>query len=273
MEIFAFANQKGGVGKTTLAVHLAIRAQQLGYNTLLVDLDQQGSATYLCTGDTRKHQDVEHSALDLWYPDRDLEVMTGVAPGNGEALRYGFDLLPAYAGLDRVDDDLNAGVAAIRSLRDRTDYDVVVIDCPPAPGVRQLAPLMVANTHVIPVTPDKLGTQGIAQALQLHQQKIQRANPQLDLQILINRLKANSATNKFIAQGLSERLGDKVLPYWLFEREDVRSALNKGKPYWDVCKDAQAKTWREAFDSLLDGVPAVEDAPDMEEPDNVEDMV
>lgn len=182
----------------------------------------------------------------------------------------GFALLPATATLDRVDDDMDDGVQAIQRLRE-LDYDVVVMDCPPAPGVRQLAPLMVANTHVIPVTPDRLGTQGIASALQLHQQHIRSRNPRLDLQILINRLKANSATNKQIADGVSQRLGDRVLPYRLFEREDVRRALNGGKPYWDVCKDAQAKEWRDAFDSLLDGVPALEDAPDVEEPGAIQD--
>lgn len=261
MEIFAFANQKGGVGKSTLAVHLAIRAQQTGCHTLLVDLDQQGSATYLCTGNVRRHQEPGPSALDLWFPHRDISPIES---------RYGFDLLPASVGLDKIDDDFDKATAALNRLRKETDYNVVVMDCPPAVGVRQLAPFAVANTHVIPITPDTLGTQGIAQTLQLHVAKIVKMNPRLKLQILINRLKANSPTNKAIATELEKKLGDNMLPYRLFEREDVRRALGEKKPYWDVCKDTQADEWRGAFDSLLDGVPGIEDGPEVEEPGNAD---
>lgn len=266
MQIFVFANQKGGVGKTTLAVHLAIRAQQWNCRTLLVDLDQQGSSTYLFTGDSKYHLSAEHSSLDLWFPDREIQPLAGSNPLAG---KFAFDCLPAHATLDRADDDLHQGVTALRRLRD-LEYDVVVIDCPPAPNVRQLAPLIAADTHVIPVTPDNLGTQGIAQALQLYQQKIRGMNPRLELQILINRLKANSRTNRIIAEGLTRRLGNMILPYQLFEREDVRRALNEGHAYWEICKDAQRQEWESAFDSLLEGVPSVEDAPEGEEPEEAD---
>lgn len=260
MRIYAFANQKGGVGKTTLAVHLAILGQQAGFETLLVDLDQQGSATYLATGDPHRQLQVQDgTALDLWKPEAELVVE--------ESPIFGFDLLQATAALDRVDDDLGAGLTAISSLRERaSQYDLVVLDCPPAPGVRQIAALLAADVHVVPVTPDRLGTQGIAAALQLHQNKIAQRNPNLLFQIVVNRLKANSSTNKAIADGLRERLGDAVCPEYLFEREDVKRGLNNGKPYWQMTRDSQSDTWHGLFQRLLHGtVNQVEESGGAEE--------
>ncbi|MGC9217069.1 ParA family protein, partial [Acidithiobacillus sp.] len=63
----AVANQKGGVGKTSIAAHIACAAHESGQHTLLVDLDQQGSATLLCSGDGAKHRvPPPGTVMDLW---------------------------------------------------------------------------------------------------------------------------------------------------------------------------------------------------------------
>jgi chromosome partitioning protein len=269
---FAFANQKGGVGKTTLAVHLAIHAHNMGLRTLLVDLDQQGSSTFLLTGDGDYHQTDMETALDLWYPDRSVPLQ--------ESPIFGFDFLQASAALDVVDDDLDAAIRALRRLlvtdSGQGPYHVVVIDCPPAPGVRQMAPLFVAHRLVIPVTPDALGTQGLTSMIQLGLTQVRPVNPHLEIQVLINRLKANSPKNRAIASALQERFPDWVLPLALFEREDVRTGLRLGKPYWEVCRDAEQKdAWYQTFDGLLDGVGGDEEdgGKEVEAPDNAEEIL
>ena len=255
MKLMTFANQKGGVGKTTLAVHMAIHAHNMGFRVLLVDLDQQGSATYLLTGDGDRHQTEENTALDLWYPGREIPVQTSL---------FGFDFLQASAGLDAVDGsgsnaDMNEAIRALRRLEE-LDYHLVVVDCPPAPGIRQIAPLMVADTAVAPVTPDLLGTQGLLSLVQTYKNIIRPANPKLELKVLINRLKANSLRNRTIAEDLTEKFGQLVIPYHLYDREDVRTGLLNGKPHWEFCKDAaQKNAWYQAFDTLLRGIPNDED--------------
>lgn len=261
MRIYAFANQKGGVGKTTLSLHMAMFCQSVGFKTLFVDLDQQGTATFSLTNKPQFHHKLAGTSLDLWNPTAELAVETS-------EILQGVDFLSASAGLDRVDDDMNAGVAAIKSLRTRLpEYDVVVIDCPPAPGPRQLAPLLNADVHVVPVTPDKYGTQGVSTTLQVHKAKISQVNPGLRLQIVVNKLKANSQSNKEVARILQERLGPLVCPEWLYEREDVKRALNIGKPYWEVCKDEQADVWHDLFDRLADGITCQAESLPEEEPE------
>lgn len=269
-KIYAFANQKGGVGKTTLSVHLAILAHQLGFNTLLVDLDQQGSATFLVTGDGNRHHTLEGTVLDIWDPLKRAPLQ--------ESPIFGFDFLQASIGLDRVDRDFNAALAALKRLHllesGSGPYDVVVIDCPPAPNTRQLAPLFVANVHALPVTPDALGTQGLKSMVSLSLGEVLPINEDLKVRILINRLKANSTKNKAIADNILKSLPEFTFPYILFDREDVRSALRIGKPYWEVCRDQAQKTaWYQLFLALLESTPIPDIGTEVPEPENADTIL
>lgn len=238
----AVANQKGGVGKTSIAAHLACLAHETGKNTLLVDLDQQGSATLLCSGDGNRHRTRNGTVLDLW--DDGLEKL------NIQESLFGFDYLQASEALDAVDDDLEAARKALMKLADY-GYDTIIVDCPPAPGVRQIAPLLIADRQVVPITADALGTQGLVGVLMQHQKQILPHNPELDLRILVNLHKATSATQKAVIEQLRGHLGGKLLEQILTDREAVKHALRAGKPVWAVTKEPFGETWREACEELL----------------------
>ncbi|MHB1642625.1 MAG: ParA family protein [Acidithiobacillus sp.] len=238
----AVANQKGGVGKTSIAAHLACLAHETGQHTLLVDLDQQGSATLLCTGDGGRHRTNVGTVLDLWNDSLDtLNIQESL---------FGFDVLQASHELDAVDDDLEAAVHALQKLDDY-GYDTIVIDCPPAPGVRQFAPLLIADRQVVPITADALGTQGLVGVLMQNQKLVLPRNAGLDLRIVVNLHKATSGTQKAVIEQLRQHLGGKLLEPVLTDREAVKHALRAGKPVWATTKEPFGEAWRAACEELL----------------------
>lgn len=240
--IIALANQKGGVGKTTLAVLVAARAAEQGHRTLLVDLDQQGSATMLSLADIRAHRTEENTVLDLWHADRTITPLRSDA--------FGFDVLKASHRLDAVDDELKVGVEALLRLK-RLEYDVIIIDSPPAPGVRQLAPLLVSALQLAPMTPDLLGTQGLTNMLAVYKQ-IAECNKALLFRAVINLRKRAATSQEAIITQLRGGLGERLLPFELIEREQVCHALQDGKMVWHYApSDTDARAYRDAVDSAL----------------------
>lgn len=259
----AVANQKGGVGKTTIALHLAALAHETDQRTLLVDLDQQGSATFLASGKPNLHRTTEGTVLDLW----DESINT--APIKESV--FGFDYLQASYQLDMVDDDVAAALKALLTL-DKCGYDTIIIDCPPAPGVRQIVPLLIADRHVVPITADSLGTQGLVSTWQQHTRQIRPQNTDIDFRIVINLHKLMSGTQKAVIEQLQEKMGDYLVQPALTDREAVKHALRAGKPIWAYSKEPFAEDWRIVCESLLLSASEDESA-EVDEPENAQELL
>ncbi len=125
MRIYAFANQKGGVGKTTVALCVGAALVERGQRTLLVDLDPQGTATKVLGIDTSQLP----SMADL--------LLTGGGHKIGEVIQetsWGLDIAPAEIALARREQGRELGDEfLLREAHDGCpDYDHVFIDCPPS---------------------------------------------------------------------------------------------------------------------------------------------
>ncbi len=173
--IIAFANQKGGVGKTTTAVNLAGYLAATGRRVLLVDLDPQGNAA-TCVG-------IDKSRIDAMVGD----VLTGDVPV-GEAIlpsgRPGFELLPATPDLAGVAVRLADLPRREFRLRDALQtvaqgYEYILLDCPPSLGLLTINGLVAAEQVIIPLQCEYLALEGLAQLKQTIDLVRERLNPRL----------------------------------------------------------------------------------------------
>ncbi|CAM3781421.1 ParA family protein [Vreelandella rituensis] len=260
--IISMPNQKGGVGKTTLALHLAWRCQELGLKTLTVDLDPQGNFSESMVGiEVLDEIEVEDAALFARLQENGQAL-------EGDICRRSYhlfsDILPAplapypthLPNLDILpaninDDPLSAmnqqstGTAMnpARHLATIADqYDVVVIDVPPGKGTVHLGGVIAANKVVLPVMMSAFPMRGIAGMLTtLKQLKEQGVRTDL-LGVVVNIYSSRSKEHVEGVQLLKERLGSLLLNNKIGYRASLDTAVGAMKPVWKVGTGAARET-------------------------------
>jgi chromosome partitioning protein len=175
--MLALANQKGGVGKTTTAVNLAVYLAARGQRVLLIDLDPQGNATSSLGIDKRTLKASAYDALIEGAPLPDT-IVSGVRPR--------LDLLganPALAGaevelvnLTRQQQRLRTAVEPVRAA-----YATIIVDCPPSLGLLTVNALTAADEVLIPIQCEYLALEGLMQLINTIDLIKRRLNPALDV--------------------------------------------------------------------------------------------
>jgi chromosome partitioning protein len=174
--VYAVANQKGGVGKTTTAVNLAACVAEAGYPTLLVDLDPQCNAT-VALGLGRGHERNTYTCLLGGSSLADAAVSTPVP--NLLVVPSAPDLAGATVELPRMVGSERRLSEALAPARDRFEY--VILDCPPSLGPLSVNALVAADRVIVPVQAEYLALEGLAQFLDTLSLIQRELNP--DLQI------------------------------------------------------------------------------------------
>ncbi len=171
--VYAIANQKGGVGKTTTAVNVGACIAEAGYKTLLVDVDPQANAT-----------------VGLGLPRNTpglYEVLTGVCTV-GQALAEttiaGLALLPAGPGLAGANVELPRMEGFEGHLREslapiRRDFEYILLDCPPSLGPLTVTALVAADRVIVPVQTEYFALEGLAGLLETLELVRRELNPGL----------------------------------------------------------------------------------------------
>jgi chromosome partitioning protein len=205
--IFCIANQKGGVGKTTTTVNLAAGLAQIGQRVLVVDLDPQGNAT-MGSG-------IDKRALSLSVYDVLLESAS-IAEARQRSDKVGYDVLGAnreLAGaevelvkLERRDKRLKTALEAVS-----TDYDFVLIDCPPSLSLLTLNGLCSAHGVVVPMQCEYFALEGLSDLVNTIKQVHANLNPELQLIGLLRVMFDPRITlQQQVSDQLKTHFGDKV---------------------------------------------------------------
>jgi chromosome partitioning protein len=240
MRIFCVANQKGGVGKTTTTVNLAAGLAQVGQRVLVVDLDPQGNATMGSGIDKRR---LELSVYDV------LLESASIAEARQRTPKAGYDVLGAnreLAGaevelvtLERREKRLRGALQAVES-----DYDFVLVDCPPSLSLLTLNGLCAAHGVVVPMQCEYFALEGLSDLVNTIKQV--HANLNADLQI-IGLLRVMFDPRITLQQQVSEQLkahfGDKVFNTVIPRNVRLAEAPSYGQPgvtFDPASKGAQA---------------------------------
>src|SRR6187549_1335761 len=203
--VYAVANQKGGVGKTTTAVNLAACLAEAGERCLLVDLDPQANAT---SGLGRRANGVStHDLLD-GIPLSELAKPTAFA---------NLDLVPAKPELAAAAVQLSAIEGGERYLADALDasatdpYGFVFLDCPPAFGSLTVNALAAADRVIVPVQAEYYALEGLSQLLGSINLVKARLNPRLAVAgILLTMVDGRTRLAAEVENELRRHFGDLV---------------------------------------------------------------
>src|SRR5206468_4569241 len=174
--IYAVANQKGGVGKTTTAVNAAACVAEAGYETLLVDVDPQCNATV----GLGLPKDLEPNVYDLLAGEATLEEATRDSEVSGLAIVPSTpELAGATVELPRLEDSQIRLREALAPARER--YAFTVLDCPPSIGPLTVGALVAADRVLVPVQTEYYALEGLAGLLDPVKTIQRGANPRLAL--------------------------------------------------------------------------------------------
>lgn len=225
--VLAVANQKGGVGKTTTAVNLGASLAGLGFRTLVVDLDPQGNAS---TGLGINSRDVAHSIYDVLLNDASMEDT--VEPTSLK------NLFVAPANLDLAGAEIELVTAFSREMRLKraidsvlSDYDFVLIDCPPSLGLLTINAFAAANEVLVPIQCEYYALEGLGQLIRNVELVRKSLNPQLEITTLI--LTMYDARTKLADQVVNEvqtHFGNKVCKQIVPRNVRLSEAPSYGQP-------------------------------------------
>ena len=226
MKDFAVANQKGGVGKTSVAVNLSATLAHYGQRVLLVDLDPQGNAT---TGSGIDKNGVERTVYGVLLGEYDLNATKVRTEG-------GYDVVPANRELAGAEIELIDIERREYRLKEALsvvgrDYTFAVIDCPPALNMLTVNALTAANAVIIPMQCEYYALEGLSDLVGTLRKVKANLNPTIEIEALVRTMyDPRSSLTTQVSDEIKNHFGDKVFDTVIPRNIRIAEAPSYGKP-------------------------------------------
>lgn len=249
IRVFAIANQKGGVGKTTTAINLGTALAAIGERVLVLDLDPQGNASTGLGIGPESRSKTSYDALTGGASLLDAAQPTAipglhVVPANSDLVGLESDLAADTSRAYKLRDAIAALVAQSRTKAPDQQFGYVLIDCPPSLNILTLNAMAAANAVLVPVQCEFFALEGISQLKETIDQIRATLNPTLEIQgVVLTMHDARTTLSREVAQEVRAFFGAKVYESMIPRNTRVAEAPSHGKPillYDYDCPGSQA---------------------------------
>ena len=261
-KVLCVINQKGGVGKTTTSVNLGAALAQAGKKVLLVDIDAQSNlTTHIGLG---AKEDPESGGGEPPTPKPELtiyDVLKGTKSIRETIINRSknLDVVPSSLLLSAADLELGGVVGrelilkrALQGIKD--DYDIIVIDCPPALGLLSLNALAAVEKVIIPVQSEYLALHGVRQLLDTIDQVKNIYNPSLVVGgVLICLHDSRKRLARAVADTIRAYFGDLVFTTIIRENVALAEAPANGQTIFEYApRSSGAEDYSSLAKEVLD---------------------
>jgi len=241
MRTIAIVNQKGGCGKTTVAINLASALAEAGHRTLLADMDPQ---SHCAVGLAVPEEQIEQSIYDVLIsksrnePIKLTEILWQISDR--------LQLAPASIDLSAFEQQM-AGIAdkecCLRNVLDqvKSEYDFAVIDCPPAVGLLTFSALRAATDVIVPVETGYFSLQGLSKQLETLSILCERSNQNINVKVLASMYDIRTKMAREILAELRKQFGDKMFKTIVNFNTKIKEAAGLGQPVGEYAPASRGK--------------------------------